>query len=69
MLYGTIRSFNANTGYGFIISDEIEGDVYAHITDVTGSNVCRLIQNQSVSFDLAYDEKHRRCAKNIRIIK
>ena len=26
MFYGTIRSFNANTGYGFIISDAIEGE-------------------------------------------
>lgn len=34
MLYGTVHSFNAGTGYGFIISDAVEGDVYAHITNV-----------------------------------
>lgn len=69
MLYGTVHSFNAGTGYGFIISDAVEGDVYAHITNVEEAGISRLLPNQSVSFDLGVDNKHRRCATNIKVIK
>lgn len=69
MLYGTVKSFNSHTGYGFIISDAVEGDVYAHICNVIEANVNRLLPNQKVSFDLGVDHKHRRCATNIKLVR
>ena len=49
MATGTVDSFNAEKGYGFIESDAVDEPVFVHVADVGGP---ALASGQRVAFDV-----------------
>ena len=54
MLLGTVKSFKSEKGYGFIIPDEGERDVFVHVKDIHG---IELKIGQRVGFNLLETDK------------
>jgi len=53
MLTGTIKFYNDSKGFGFIIDDQSQSDVFVHATGL----VDKIAQNDKVSFDLKEGKK------------
>lgn len=53
MATGTVKWFNANKGFGFIMPDAGGSDVFVHITAVQEAGLRGLDENQKVSYELA----------------
>ncbi len=52
MATGTVKWFNGRKGYGFIVPDEGENDVFVHITAVQEAGLEGLEEGQKVEFEL-----------------
>ena len=52
MAQGTVKSFNADQGYGFIAPDDGTSDVFVHHSAVKGGGFRGLQENQRVEFTL-----------------
>jgi CspA family cold shock protein len=50
MAQGTVKSFNADKGYGFIAPDDGTSDVFVHHSAVKGGGFRGLQENQRVEF-------------------
>lgn len=57
MATGKIKFFNRKKGYGFIVDDESQSEIFVHITGVTEKN---LQQDDLVTYDIAEDEKGKK---------
>lgn len=64
MQSGKVKWFNFKKGYGFIIPDSGEKDVFVHITALKASHLKRLEDNQAISYDLS-EENGKTCATNL----
>ncbi|KEO74456.1 cold-shock protein [Anditalea andensis] len=53
MLTGTIKFYNDSKGFGFIIDDQSQSDVFVHATGL----VDKVAQNDKVYFDLKEGKK------------
>ena len=52
MATGTVKWFNGQKGFGFIVPDEGGKDVFVHISAVEKSGLRSLNEGQKVSYDL-----------------
>lgn len=67
MATGTVKWFNTQKGFGFIVPDEGGPDVFVHITAVEAAGMRTLNENQKVSYDIQVDEKRNKSsATNIK---
>jgi CspA family cold shock protein len=67
MTLGTVRSFDARKGYGFIEPDHGGGKVQVTICAVERAAMTGLTQGQRLSFDEVYDPRtDSPCAENLR---
>ena len=58
MAQGTVKFFNAQKGYGFIVQDGGGPDVFVHISAVERNVGMRtLVEGQKVSFDIEADRR------------
>ena len=57
MATGTVKWFNKTKGFGFIVPDEGEKDVFVHITAVLDSGLQELNEGQKVSFQSIEEPK------------
>ena len=57
MATGTVKWFNKTKGFGFIIPDDSDKDVFVHITAVAESGLNELVEGQKVSFDSIEEPK------------
>jgi len=65
MLFGTVKWFNSQKGYGFI-AQETGKDVFFHVTQLEKIGLKRLDDGQKVGFEL-YDDRGRTAAGNIKL--
>jgi CspA family cold shock protein len=54
---GTVKFFNQQKGFGFIVVDGGGPDVFVHITEVERSGLSGLNDGQKVSFESKMDPK------------
>jgi len=64
---GTVKFFNPNKGFGFIVQDAGGPDVFVHISAVERSGMSTLNEGQKVTFDIEADRRSgKNAAANIR---
>jgi CspA family cold shock protein len=67
MATGTVKWFNSQKGFGFIVPDEGGADVFVHITAVEQAGLRGLDEGQKVSYEIQVDEKRgKSSATNIK---
>jgi CspA family cold shock protein len=54
---GTVKWFNDQKGFGFIIRDDGEKDVFCHHSAIQGSGFKSLTEGQKVEFDVVEGQK------------
>jgi CspA family cold shock protein len=57
MPQGTVKWFNAETGFGFISQAEGGPDVFVHFSEIEGSGYKSLQENQRVEFEITQGPK------------
>ena len=57
MAQGTVKFFNAQKGYGFIVQDNGGPDVFVHISAVERAGMRTLVEGQKLSFDIEPDRR------------
>jgi CspA family cold shock protein len=62
MAQGTVKFFNAQKGYGFIVQDAGGPDVFVHISAVERAGMRSLVEGQKVSFDVEADRRSGKSA-------
>ena len=66
MKTGVVKWFNNEKGFGFI-SVEGEGDVFVHISAITGDGYKTLEEGQSVEFEVVDGAKGPQAANVVRL--
>ena len=66
MATGTVKWFNATKGFGFIMPDGGDKDVFVHITAVQAAGLRGLNDGQKVSFDVI-QERGKAAASNLKL--
>ena len=62
MAQGTVKFFNAQKGFGFIVQDAGGPDVFVHISAVERAGMRGLAEGQKVSFDIEADRRSGKSA-------
>jgi len=62
---GKVKWFNAKKGYGFIIDDKSEKDVFLHVSALEKSKLRVLKENQKIQFEIK-EEKGKLKAVNLK---
>jgi CspA family cold shock protein len=64
---GTVKFFNFQKGFGFIVQDNGQPDVFVHISAVERSGMNSLAEGQKLTFDIVQDRRSgRNSADNLR---
>ena len=70
MQQGTIKWFNAKKGFGFIVREDNDLDVFVHHSNIDGKGFKTLQENQRVEFDIAEShEPGREKAINVKALE
>jgi CspA family cold shock protein len=62
MATGTVKFFNAQKGFGFIVQDRGGPDVFVHISAVERAGMRNLNEGQTLSFDVQTDPRSGKSA-------
>lgn len=62
MATGTVKFFNSQKGFGFIVQDGGGPDVFVHISAVERSGMSTLNEGQKLQFDIEADRKNGKSA-------
>ena len=54
---GTVKQFNPTKGYGFIIPEDGDRDIFVHITAVMTAGLQGLTEGQKVNYEVAEEPK------------
>jgi len=54
---GKVKWFNATKGFGFIVPDDGDKDVFVHISAVERSGLTGLADDQAIEYELYHDKK------------
>ncbi len=64
---GTVKWFNKQKGFGFIVPEEGGADVFVHITALEKAGIPQLDDGQKVTYELMEDRKGKMAAGNLKI--
>ena len=67
MPVGTVKWFNAQKGFGFILQESGGADVFVHISAVEQAGLTTLNEGQRVSFDLEAGRQGKTSATNLKV--
>ena len=62
---GKVKWFNAKKGYGFIIDNETQKDIFLHVSELENSKLRVLKEDQTI----VYDVKDNNIEQAIRVLK
>ncbi len=62
MAQGTVKFFNAQKGFGFIVQDGGGPDIFVHISAVERAGMRTLVEGQKLSFDVEADRRSGKSA-------
>jgi CspA family cold shock protein len=62
---GVVKWFDAKKGYGFIVSPEVEGDVFVHYTKIEMEGFKKLETGERIAFDVIRGEDGKPQAENV----
>jgi CspA family cold shock protein len=66
---GTVKFFNAQKGFGFIVQDGGGPDVFVHISAVERAGMNDLAEGQKLSFDIENDPRRgKSSAANLKAV-
>ena len=54
---GKVKFFNNEKGFGFIMPDNGDKDVFVHVSAVQGSGLQGLSEGQAISYEIEPDKK------------
>lgn len=63
---GTVKFYDSRKGYGFIMPDEGDNDVFVHVTALERSGIGSLDQGMRITFETKPD-KHGKGSKAIKL--
>ncbi len=63
---GTVKFYDSRKGYGFIMPDEGDNDVFVHVTAVERSGIGSLDQGMRITFETEPD-KHGKGSRAIKL--
>jgi cold shock protein len=66
MATGKVKWFDPSKGYGFIVPDDGDRDLFVHITAVKKAGYTDLIQGVRVSYEIRPDREGNPTAENLR---
>lgn len=52
MINGAVKWFNSEKGFGFIVSDDGDSDVFVHYSYIQGGGFRNLEENQKVTYEV-----------------
>ena len=67
MATGTVKFFNAQKGFGFIVQDGGGPDVFVHISAVERAGLGSLNEGQRVTFELERGNQGKTAAVNLKL--
>jgi CspA family cold shock protein len=65
MATGTVKWFNNDKGFGFIIPEDGSKDVFVHISAVEAAGMKTLVEGQKISYELQ-ENRGKQAATNLR---
>lgn len=65
---GTVKWFNSQKGFGFIVPDNGGKDVFVHISAVEKAGLRTLNEGQKVEYELQ-ENRGRTAAANLRVVE
>lgn len=69
MKTGTVKFFNTVKGFGFIKNDEVEEEIFVHVSALN-NGIKELVEGQKVSYDVEVDPKNsKNRAVNVSVIE
>jgi CspA family cold shock protein len=57
MAQGTVKFFNGQKGFGFIVQDNGGPDVFVHVSAVERAGMTGLVEGQKLAFDIEADRR------------
>ena len=63
---GTVKWFSEKKGYGFIVPDDGDNDLFVHHSEIQSEGKAALREGQKVEFEIGEGEKGRPCAIKVR---
>lgn len=66
---GTVKFFNGDKGYGFLIPDGGGPDVFVHLKELKAANIRGLNQDQRVTFEIVPGRDGKPKAAGVQLAK
>lgn len=63
---GTVKWFNAQKGFGFIVPEDGSKDVFVHISDVERAGMSSLNEGQKIGYELQRGNQGKVSAANLK---
>ncbi len=68
MITGTVKWFNPNKGFGFILPDDGTVDNFVHISALKRAGLTTLLEGQKIEYELVEGKNGRTAADNLKLV-